>query len=83
MRILRTVLKVETGLQRARQGLTAGDERPPPSPSISIILLVVLLLLLHVGLDDLFDIANLDQHVLRFEVGMDDTALSVQIVQSE
>jgi len=83
MRLGRLVV-VEARVERAGQRLAAGDEGPSPSAPVAVVLLVLLLgLLLDVLLDDLLDVADLDQDVLGLEVGVDDAALAVQVVQAE
>lgn len=78
----RQVGVVEAGVQGRRQRLRARDQRAAPPPPIAVVLLVGSLLL-HVFLDDLLDVANLDEDVLGLEVGVDDAALAVQVVQAE
>lgn len=85
VRIGRAVFKVEAtkaGVQRTRQWLTARNKRAPAPPSIAIVLLLLLLgflglFLLHMSPDNLLHVANLNQHILRLEIGMDDTTLPV------
>jgi hypothetical protein len=58
--------------------LTAGDESPPSSPPITVVFLIILLrFILNKGFDYLLHIANLDENVLRLEIGMDNAAVSV------
>lgn len=84
MGVLRAVFEIETGVERTRQRLRARDQRPTTPSPVAIVLLVVLLrLFLHVGLDDLLDIPDLDQDVLRLQVRVDDAAFPVQVVQAE
>lgn len=74
----------ETGVQGAGQRLAARDEGSSPSATVAVVFLVLLLrLVLDVGLDDLLHISDLDQYVLRFQVGVDNAALTVQVVQPE
>ncbi len=73
---------VEARVERRRQGLAARDECPPPPAAVPVVLLVVGLVLDH-PLDDLLDVADLDQHVFRLEVGMDDAALPMQVVEPQ
>ena len=60
MRMMRRAIKIEPGkisVQRARKRLTAGDQGPsPPAPRGTI----SIRLILHVGADDVLDIADLD-----------------------
>lgn len=64
------------------QGLAARDEGSPATASVSVILLVARL-----ALDDLFDnlldIADFDQDVFGLEIGVNDAALAVEVVEAE
>ncbi len=73
---------VETRVEGRRQGLAACDESPPPPAAVPVVLLVVGLALNH-PLDDLLDVADLDQHVFRLEVRMYDAAFPMQIVEPQ
>jgi hypothetical protein len=62
------------------------DQRPPSPPAVAIAAVAGVLLLgllLDVGLDDLLDVANLYQDVLGLQVGVDDAALAVQVVEAQ
>lgn len=73
----------ETGIQRAGKRLTASDECSPPSAAIPVVFLLLLGLFFDIGFDDLLDIPDLNQHVLWLQVGVDDAAFPMQIVQAE
>lgn len=75
----------EAGVQRAGQRLAACNQSTPPPAPVAIVFLIFFLglFLRHMRLDDLLYIANLNQHVLWLQVGMDDAALPVEIIQSE
>ena len=73
----------EARVERTRQRLAASDESPPPPPSVSVVFFPVLLCFGHILLDDLFYIANFDQHIFRFEVGVNDAAFAMKIVQAK
>ena len=77
---VREICLAEACVERTRQGLTACDESSPSPPSVPVVLLVLLCRVRHVRLDDLLDIANLNQHILRLQIGVDDAAFSVQVV---
>ena len=74
----------ETCVEGAGQRLATSDEGAAPPTTITVILFILLgLLLLNVGLDNLLDIADLDENVLGLEIRMDDTALAMQVVQAK
>lgn len=62
--------------------MAAGDEGSPAATAVSVVLLVAGL-----ALDDLFDdllnVANFNQDVFGLEIGVDDAALAVEIVEAE
>lgn len=71
----------EAGVKRARKGLTARNQRASASSSIPVIFFSFFLgFLLDVRLDDLLHISDLDQHVLRLQVRVDNAALPVEII---
>ena len=76
---------VEARVQRAGERLAASDEGAPSPPAVSAVVVAVLLLglVFHVRLDNLLDVANLDEHVLGLEIGVDDAALAVEVVEAE
>src|SRR6187399_1927388 len=69
-------------VERRGQRLAAGDQSSAPPTAIPIVFFVTRLALHHL-LDDLLDIPDLDEHILRLQVGMDDTAFPVQVVQAQ
>lgn len=73
---------VETRVKRGGQRLTARDQRSASPSSVAVALLVGGLALDHL-LDNLLDVANLDEDVLGLEICVDDAAFSVQIVESQ
>jgi len=87
VRVGRAVFKVEAakaGVQWTGQRLAACDQSAPPSSPIPVRFLVLFrLFLLNMGLDNLFNVANLNQHVFGFQVGVDDATLSVQVIQAQ
>lgn len=62
--------------------MTAGDKSPPTSPSVTVVLFLSSFRL-HNALDNLLDVSNLDENVFWFEVGVDDTAFSMEVVEAE
>lgn len=87
VRVGRAVFEVEAakaGVQWTGQRLTASNESASPSSPISVIFLVLFrLFLLDMGLDNLLHIANIDQYILGLQIRVDDSALPVQIIQTE
>lgn len=73
---------VEARIQGRRQRLAARDECSPTAASVSVVLFVARIALDDL-LDDLLDVADLDKHVLRLQVGVDDAALPVEVVEAE
>lgn len=80
--IAERVPAAEAGAERAGERLAACDESSPSPSAISVIVsgIGLLLFILDARLDDLLDVSNLDEDVFRFEIGMDDTALAVQVI---
>jgi hypothetical protein len=76
---------VEARVERARERLAASNQGPPSPPTVPRAVVAVFLLgvVLDVCLHNLLDIANLDQDVLGLQVGVDDAALAVQVVEAE
>lgn len=75
------VKAAEAGVKRAWKRLTARNQRASASSAVPIILFGFFLgFLLDVRLDDLLHISDLDQHVLRLQVRVDNAALPVEIV---
>ena len=78
------VCLVEARIQRAGQRLTPRDQRPPSPPAAPVVVVLVLLgVVFDICLDDLLDVANLDEDVLGLQVGVDDAALAVEIVEAK
>ena len=79
------MLKVaETCIERAGQRLTAGDQSPSPSSTIPIVFFAILLgLVLNKGFNNLFDVANLNQDILGFQIRMNDATFSMHIVKAQ
>lgn len=81
------MLKVETAkaaVQRTGQRLAASNEGTPPSATIAIVLFILLrLLLLNMRLDNLLDIADLNENVFGLQVGVNDTALAMKVIQTK
>lgn len=78
------VKAAEAGVEWTGKWLTARDQGSPASPPISVIFFSFFSrLLLHMRLDDLLHVSDLDQHVLRFQVCVDDSAFPVQVVQPQ
>lgn len=79
------VAAAEAGIKRTWQWLTACNQGSSPSSPIAIIFLVFLLRLffLHKRFHNLLDVANLDQNVLWFQIGMDDTTVAMQVIQTQ
>ena len=76
---------VEARVERTRERLTSRDEGPPSPPAVPHAVFTVLLLwfILYVCLYDLFDVANLDENILGLQIGVDDAALAVEVVEAE
>lgn len=89
MRILRAVLNFrvgKVGVERTGQWLAPSNEgstSPSAVPVIFLVFLVLFGVVLDISLYDLFDVANLDQDVLGLQVGMDDPAFPVHIIQTQ
>ena len=62
--------------------MTAGDESSPTAATIPIILLIGGLRLDN-ALYDLFNVADFDEDVFGLEVGMNDAAFAVEVVETE
>ena len=73
----------ETGIQRTRKWLTSSNQGPPPPSAVPIVFFSILLVFLDKCLHNLFHIADLDQDVFRFQVGVDNAAISVHVVQAK
>lgn len=73
---------VESGVEGRWEWLASGNKCPPPPPANTAALLFQLLILDYL-FHDLFDIAYLNQDILGLEVGMDNAALSMEVVESE
>lgn len=73
---------VEAGVEGGWQRLAASDESSPASAAIPIVLLVASVGL-DDALDDLLDIANLDEDVFGLKVGVDDAAFAMEIVEAK
>lgn len=75
---------VEAGIEGTGERLAAGDEGPASSAPIRVTPLAVLLgVIFDICFDDLLDIANLDEDVLGLQVGVDDAAFAVEIVEAQ
>lgn len=85
--MLRAVLKVgKVGVERAGQRLAPRDESAASPAAVAVVLLFLLFFLgffFDISLDDLLDIADLDQNVLRFQVGMNNATLPMHVVQTQ
>lgn len=57
------VTMVEGGIERRRQRLAAGNKGPPSPAAVTVVFLVPGLVL-YDPLDNLFDVANLDEDIL-------------------
>lgn len=73
-----------------REGLTAGNQSASSSATVPVPLIgpgasgaVLVLPVVNVGFDNLLDVSDLDQHVLRFQVGVDNLALPVHVVKTQ
>lgn len=73
---------VKASVQGGRKRLTAGDERPPATAPVPIVLLIGGLGL-HDAFDNLLNVANLDKDILGLEVGVDDAAFAMEVVEAE
>lgn len=62
--------------------MTAGDEGPTTPPSVTVVLLLSSLGLDN-ALDNLLDVSNLDKNVFWFEVGVDDAAFAMEVVEAQ
>lgn len=85
--MLRAVLKVgKVGVERAGQRLAPRDKGAASPSAVAVVFLFHLFLLgffLDISLDDLLDIANLDQDVLRFQVGMNNATFPMHVIQTQ
>lgn len=71
-------------MEGRRQRLAACDESPAPSAAVAVVFLFVLVGALGQDpLDNLLDVTNLDEDVFGLEVGVDDAAFAVQVVQAQ
>lgn len=79
------VCLVEACIERAGERLATRDQGPSSPPAIPVAVVTVLLLwiFLDVGLDNLLDVANFDKDVFGLQVGVDDAALAVEVVEAE
>lgn len=75
----------KTCIERAREGLTTGDQGAPSPASISMVVFIFFLLglVIDVSLHDLLYITNLDENVLGFQIGVDNAALPVKVIETE
>ena len=73
---------VEGRIKGRREGLAAGNQSPPPASAIPVIVFVTRVALNNL-LHDLLDIADLNQDVLGLQVGVDDAAFPVEVVQTQ
>lgn len=62
--------------------MAAGDQSSSPSSAVTVVLFVVRFVLNNL-LHNLLHISNLNQDVFGLQIGVNDAALSVQIVQAE
>lgn len=76
---------VEARIERTGQRLGACDEGPPSPPAVPAAVVAVLFLglVFDIGLDNLLDVANFDEDVFGLEVGVDDAALAVEVVEAQ
>jgi hypothetical protein len=76
---------IEARVERAREWLAASDKSPSSPPAVPRAVVAVFLLgvVLDVRLHNLLDVANLDKDILGLQVGVDDAALAVQVVEAE
>lgn len=76
---------VEARVERAGKRLASCNQRPPSPPAIPVAILAVFLLglVLDVCLYNLLDVADFDEDVLGLQVGVDDAALAVQVVEAQ
>lgn len=81
------MLKVEAAKARVEwtgQWLTASNQSSSPPATIAIVLLILLrLLLFNVCLNDLLNIADLDEDIFGFEIRMDDTTFTMKVIQTQ
>ena len=72
-------LGAKARVQWARKRLTPRDEGPSSPSAVSVILFVVVgrWLFLDESSHDLFDVSDLDEDVLWFQIGMDDAAFTM------
>lgn len=78
------MFKLETRVEGTGQRLASSDQGAAPPPAVAVVLLLLLLgLLLNVRFHDLLHVADLDQHVLRLQIGVNDSTFPVQVVQTQ
>lgn len=73
---------VEACVEGRRQWLAAGNQCPTSPPAVAIVLFVGWLTLNNL-LDNLFDVANLDQDVFGLQIGVNDATFPMQVVQAQ
>lgn len=74
----------EVGVERTGKRLTACDQGSSPSSSIAVILLIIRFwFFLDECFHNMLHIANFDQNVFGFEVGVDDATFPMQVIQAE
>lgn len=74
----------EAGVERTGKRLTARDQGSPPSTSVAIVLFIIRFwFFLDKRFHDMFDVANFDQNIFGFEIGMDDATFTMQVIQPQ
>lgn len=76
----------KVGVERTGQRLAPSNKSATPPTTVAVIFLVFLFLfgfLLDVGFDNLLDVTDLDEDVFGFQIGMDDSAFAMHVVQTQ
>lgn len=81
-REVREVVLRKVGVQWTGQRLAAGNESASSSAAVAVVSLFPLLFL-HVCLDNLLHVTNLDKDVLWLQICVDDTAFAVEVIKTE
>ena len=75
------VVSIKGRIERRWQRLASGNKSPSPPATVPVILLLRVLVLDNL-LDHLLDVADLYENILGFQVGMNNPAFAVEVVQT-
>ena len=83
-RVFIEVKAAKVGIERTRKRLAARDEGSSSSTTIAIIISTdINFVLVDIGLDNVLDIANLNQDIFGLQVGVDDATFTVHVVETQ